>query len=137
VRRDYLLEHTLGHWKRTHFFLLRINGESRETVSAVFHCLPSISKEQSLQVPKSKKDPKNIKKDQHSTLLPPKPIIKPFHEISQYFMKSAEMQKSVSWAGRRNVGPTKAGSATGKPGGRCGQSSTTHHGRCLKYCRSL
>lgn len=64
VRWDYLLELTLSHWKRTHFFLLCINGEGRETVPAVFHCLPSISKEQSLQVPKNKIDTTNIKKDQ-------------------------------------------------------------------------
>lgn len=142
VRRDYLSEPTLAHRKRTRFFLFHINGEGRETVSAVFHYLPIISKEQSLQVPKGKKDPKPKKKDkkkkttkQNNT----KPIIKPFPEIAEgFFLKCGKLQKSVSWAGRRNnTGSTRAGSATGESGGRCGHSLATHHRRCLKYCHSL
>lgn len=122
--------------------------EDRETVSAVSYCLLSISKEQSLQVPKSKKNPKKYKERLKNPN--PKPVIKIFPKIAQVFLccfgfgflvvffNCGELQKSVSWAGRRsNATSIRAGSTTGESGGMCRHSSATHHRGCLKHCHSL
>lgn len=138
VRRQYLPGGTLAHWKRTHLlFFFYINCEDRKkkkNISAVFHCLPSISKEQSLQVPKSKKDPKICTEKSRKY----KPVIKSFPEVAQNFLKHGDVQKSVSWARRRNnASSARAGSTAGDSGGSCVHSSATHHRRYLKYCHSL
>lgn len=62
VKRYYLLEPILVHWKITHFLIFYINGEGRETVSAVFHCLLSILKNKAFRYQRVKKILETLKK---------------------------------------------------------------------------